>query len=85
VIVVHCNAKGKAFPGQRAIAILSGRTEKTVREGIKGLEEFPGFKAYRVLRGRGRWSYNYKINVTPDEKGRSFALYKYLFECGYWR
>ena len=83
VIVVHCNAKGKAFPGQRTIAILSGRTEKTVGEGIKGLEEFSGFKAYKVM-GRGRWSYNYKINVTPDEKGRSFALYKCLFESGYW-
>ncbi len=34
VILVHCNAKGMAFPGQKTIAILSGRTEKTVREGI---------------------------------------------------
>ena len=84
VIVVHCNAKGTAFPGQRTIAILSGRTEKTVREGIKGLEGFPGFKAYKVLKGRGHWSYDYKISVTPDEKGRSFALYKCLFESGYW-
>jgi len=37
-----------------------------------------------VLTGRGRWSYNYEINITPDEKGRSFSLYKCLFESGLW-
>jgi hypothetical protein len=84
VILVHCDARGTAFPGQETIAILSGRTEKTVREGIKGLEGFPDFEAYQVLTGRGHWSYRYKINITPDEKGRSFSLYKCLFESGYW-
>jgi hypothetical protein len=49
VILVHCNARGTAFPGQETIAILSGRTEKTVREGIKGLEGFHDFKAYNVI------------------------------------
>lgn len=84
VILAHCNARGTAFPGQETIAILSGRTEKTVREGIKGLQEFPGFKAYKILTGRGHLSYRYKIDITPDGKGRSFSLYKCLFESGYW-
>ena len=85
VILVHCDATGLAFPGQKIIAILSGRTEKTVREGIKGLEGFPGFKACKILTGRGHRAFRYKINITPNEKGRSFALHKCLFETGYWR
>jgi hypothetical protein len=85
VILVHCNKKGIAFPGQETIAILSGRTEKTVREGIEGLKRFLGLKAHKMLTGRGRWSYRYEINITPDEKGRSFSLYKCLFESGHWR
>lgn len=84
VILVHCNKKGTAFPSQMTIAILSGRTEKTVREGIKGLQGFPGFKAHKTFSLRGRPSFKYKINITPDEKGRSFALYKCLFESGHW-
>ncbi len=84
VIVVHCNKKGAAFPSQETIAILAGKTEKTVREGLKGLQGFPGFNSYKKLNGRGRPTLRYKIDVTPDERGRSFALYKCLFESGYW-
>ena len=39
VIAVHCNAKGECNPSQRKIADLSGRTEKTVSEGIKALKK----------------------------------------------
>jgi hypothetical protein len=83
-IVVHCDAKGVAFPGQETIAILAGRTPKTVREGLKGLEGFPGFESYKALTGRGHKATRYKIDVTPDETGRSFSLYKCIFESGWW-
>ena len=37
------NKNGSAFPSIRTLAIVSGVTEKTAGQGIKGLEGLPGF------------------------------------------
>jgi len=84
VVAVHCDAKGMAFPSQETIAILSETTPKTVRAGIEGLMMLPGFSFYKVTTSRGHRSSRYKIVPTPEKKGRSFPLYKCVFEAGHW-
>jgi hypothetical protein len=84
VIGVHCNAKGSAFPGQLTIAILSGRTPKTVRHGIRGLEKLPGFKAKPDVTSIGQRSYRYYIQPPPKEPGASFFFNKDIITGGNW-
>jgi hypothetical protein len=74
VIGVHCDAEGLAYPSQNTIAILSGRTANTVREGIKGLEFFPGFKAKPYVTSTGQRAYRYHIQPPPT-KTRSTLLF----------
>ncbi len=84
VLAVHCDSKGICFPSQDTIAIFSGITRKTVGKGIKGLNGCPGFESYKFLTSRGHQSFRYKIALTPNKKGRSFPLYKCVFESGNW-
>ena len=84
VVAVHCNSKGVAFPSEETIAILSGRTPKTVREGIAGLLGYPGFTIERYITSRGRRSIKYHLKKTPDEKGRGFAFHKCIVDGGNW-
>ncbi len=85
VIACHCNKKGEAFPGEQTIAILSGRTEKKVREGIRDLEGFSGFEWHNYLTKRGRRSKKFHVTFPPIEKGRSFPFFKFILESGFWR
>ncbi len=86
VIGCHCNKHGIAFPGERTIAILSGRTDKKVREGIRGLEDFPGFRVSDYITSRGRRAKEYFIKIpSTDENGRKFPFHKLVLECGNWR
>jgi hypothetical protein len=85
VIGVHCNAKGWAFPGQLTIAILSGRTPKTVRQGIKDLETLLlGFNAEPDVTSTGQRSYRYHIKPPPKKPGASFFFHKKIIEGGNW-
>jgi hypothetical protein len=84
VIGVHCNPKGVSFPSEETIAILSWRTPKTVRTGIKGLLHYPGFHVERYVTNRGHRANKYKLDAPPDEKGRSFAFYKCVVTGGNW-
>ena len=83
VIACHCNDKGESFPSERTIAIMSGRTDKTVRDGIKGLETFPGFKFTFYVTSRGRRAKRFYINQpSTDIKGRIFPFHKCIIEGG---
>ncbi|SDP57680.1 helix-turn-helix domain-containing protein [Desulforhopalus singaporensis] len=84
VIASHRNEKGEAFPGEQAIAILSGLSDKTVRQGIRGLEDFPGIEIQNYVTKRGRRSKRYKIDKPPEVQGRSFPFYRGVFEGGNW-
>jgi len=84
VIGCHQNEAGEAFPGEQKIAVLSGRTEKIVRQGIIGLDGFPGFKAVDYVTRRGRRSKKFKISRPPRERGRGFPFYKAVLEGGHW-
>ena len=84
VIVVHCNTKGIAYPSELTLAILSGRTPKTVRAGIAGLMYYPGFTIERYVTSRGHRALRYVLNIPPNEKGRTFNLYKCIVTGGNW-
>jgi len=84
VIGVHCNAEGVAFPSELTIAKLSGCTEKTVREGIKGLMGLRGFHKERYITYRGQRAIKYRLNPLPVEKGRAFFFHKVIIEGGNW-
>lgn len=86
VIAAHCDDKGESFPSERTLAILSGRSDKTVREGIQGLIGFPGFSVENYITKRGRRAKRFIMTFPPErEEGRSFFFYKYLIEGGNWR
>lgn len=84
VIGVHCNVKGVAFPSELTIAILSGCTEKTVREGQKGLMGLRGFRIERYITNRGKRAIKYRINPPPMRKGQVFFFHKAVVEGGNW-
>jgi hypothetical protein len=88
VIGVHCNEAGIAWPSQETIGIKSGRTPKTVRDGIKGLEsrKYQGFNIVgRQPTSRGQWQKIYEIDLPPtNEQGRSFTFYKQVVDGGNW-
>lgn len=84
VIACHRNGKGLSFPGERTIAIMSGRTDKVVREGIQGLISFPGFKVVPYVTKRGRRSKKFHLKQPPRENGRSFPFHKCIIDGGNW-
>jgi hypothetical protein len=83
VIACYGNEKGESFPGEQTIAILSGRTDKIVRKGIVGLEDFPGVTVFPYITRRGRRSKRYIIE-RHKERGRCFPFYREVFEAGNW-
>lgn len=84
VIVSFCNEKGESFPSEETIAILSGLSEKTVRHGIKNLDGFSGFKVFRYTSKRGKKANKYFIRSAPNERDKSFAFFKNVFESAQW-
>lgn len=86
VIAVHADKKGISFPSQERIGHLSGCSPKTVRKGIKGLEDIlPGFNKTSAVNTRGQRRYIYNIPFPPIEKGRSFFFYRSFIDGGNWR
>jgi len=84
VIASFCDKQGKAFPSQQTIAILSGRTEKTVRKGIEGLLRLHGFNVSSKVTNKGHKQKVYNIKRAAEMKGRVVAIYKSIFEGGNW-
>jgi hypothetical protein len=86
VIASHANEKGQAFPGERRIAILAGISDKKAREGINGLEAFPGFNFDFYLSKRGRRAKKFIVKLPlGNEKGRAFPFFKFVLDAGLWR
>jgi len=84
VIAAHFNGKGLAFPSERRIAILSGRTDKQVREGVNGLEGFPGFKVGYYVTPRGKRAKRYHMKLPAIKKGRTFPFLRCIIYGGNW-
>lgn len=73
-----------AFPDQETIATLSGLSEKTVSNGIKGLNGFPNIQQIPYITRRGRRSIKFEIKVPAKSKGGAFPFMKSVFEGGNW-
>jgi hypothetical protein len=84
VICCHCNKQGLAHPSELTIAILAGCTEKTVREGIKGLKILSYFHIDSYTTSKGHRAYKYQIDFPPPEKGRFFPFHKMIIDGGNW-
>ena len=86
VIASHCNQKGTSFPGERTIGILAGRTDKKVRAGISGLNDFPDFRVeyYNTMYGRRSKKFHVELSQR-NVKGSAFPFHKLLLESGVWR
>ena len=85
VVACHRNQKGIAYPGERTIAILCGRTDKTVRNGIRGLEGLYNIKISNYITSRGKRSKRFYIAAPPRIPGRAFPFYRCLLEKGLWQ
>ena len=84
VVAVHRNKSGIAFPGETRIAILSGRTEKSVRKGIEALRDFPDLTIEKYTTQRGRRSKRFIFQMKVYKKGRAFPFYKSIIDGGNW-
>jgi hypothetical protein len=67
VILKYSNAQGTCFPSELTISKIAGTTEKTVREGLKGLVGFPGFEKEKYMTKKGHTAYRYIFE--PVAKG----------------
>lgn len=84
VIMKHSNASGYSFPSQTRIAIYSGVTEKSVRQGLVGLQNFPDFGITKEFSRRGRKKNRYWIKPATKIKGISVFISHAFFNGGNW-
>lgn len=85
VICCHVNALGKAFCGERTIAILSGVSDKYVRQGIRDLEGFPGFKWEYYITTRGKRSKRFMVHLPQVNDRDCFPFHRFVLESAKWR
>ena len=86
VIACYCNKNGLAFPGEQTIAVLAGRTDKKVRDGISNLKDFPDFSVEYYNTRDGRRSKKFHVELPASSvKGNAFPFHKHLLESGAWR
>ena len=91
VLAARVSRKGKnrgwTWPSEVTIAIETGITPKTVREGTKALERlWDGFKIARYMTKRGRSAKKYHLNLpSANVKGKSFPFHGYIIESGQWQ
>jgi hypothetical protein len=85
VIACHANEKGIAFPSEQTIAILSGVSDKVVRQGVRDLEGFPNFRCYPYLTNRGKRSKKFHIKLSVQNRGHAFSFFRIAVEYGLWR
>ena len=87
VIAVHKDKRGECWPSQQKIAELSGCTEKTVREGLKVLEEegFSGIKIFKFKKDGMRWPGNhYYLDFPRVGQKDYFPFHKSLITSMKW-
>ena len=85
VIGVHCNKSGVCNPSKETIAIMAGCCEKTVYNGLQGLQKYPGFEMSQYVTSRGRKANKYRIVPPAMEKGLSFDFYKSIITGAIWQ
>jgi len=85
VIACHVNKEGKAFPSEERIAIMAGVSEKTVRIGIRALENFSGFTYDYYVTKRGKRAKKFTVKLPlSNKRGSAFPFYKFILDAGLW-
>jgi len=84
VICSFMNEEGISFPGERTIACLAGRTDAITRKGINGLQDLPNFKISKYQTNTGNFSKRFESKKRNWEQGKSFPIFKQIFEGGNW-
>jgi hypothetical protein len=82
-ILKYSNEFGTCFPSQKTIADLAGVTEKTVREGLKGLDGLPSFYREKYVTRRGHTSYRYRVDRI-HEGVKTISIRHPFFNEGNW-
>ncbi|MGV7222669.1 MAG: helix-turn-helix domain-containing protein [Nitrospinales bacterium] len=84
VIRKFSNEGGSCFPSQLTIAIMAGVTEKTVRQGLDSLNNFPEFFKEKYITQRGRYAYRYRFEPAPPKNSDSISIRHSFFNGGNW-
>lgn len=85
VIGCHANESGHAYPSEERIAGLCGLTCKTVRDGIKHLEDvLPGFAVKHYVSRRGKRAKSYRFGKQPTDGKDYLAFYRRWIDGGNW-
>ncbi len=85
--VIAClrNNRGYAYPSEQTIAALSGKTEKTVREAIKGLSKVELISLSHHITEKGRRAKKFHVE-TPDSGDKlTFPFHLCILEKGLWQ
>ena len=85
VIASYANKNGLAFPSERTISILCGRTDKTVREGIRHLGKLDCISVQPYITEHVRRSKRFHIKSPIPERGKTFPFYRSVLESGFWQ
>lgn len=85
VIASFQNDRGYAYPSEQTIAILSGRTNKTIRNAVKGLSAIESVTLSHHVTPKGRRAKKFHIESSPPESLLSFPFFICLLEKGLWQ
>jgi hypothetical protein len=84
VIYAYDNRNGQSWPSETTIAALTGLSCKTVRKGVDGLLNLPGFSYDWQMTATGRKSKKFKFNI-PGKGDPVFFFHKIIMTGGNWR
>ena len=82
VIGAFRNKAGYSYITERTVAILAGRTDKTVRSGMRGLSSIPAVSMRYYTSKHGRRAKGFFFPVPEQE---SFPFHRCIFEKGLWQ
>lgn len=85
VIASFQNDRGYAYPSEQTIAILCGRTNKTVRNGVKGLSSLESVSLSHHVTPKGRRAKKFHIEPPPPESPLNFPFFTCVLEKGLWQ
>jgi hypothetical protein len=75
---------GSAFPCLRTLSIVSGVSEKTAGDGVRGLDGLPGFKRDRYITKRGHTAHTYNIQEPPPDNNHTIWIQHSFINGGNW-
>jgi len=84
VIACHTNKNGVAFPSEGTISALAGITEKSVRQGLRDLEGFPGFDWEYYVTKKGRRAKKFYLKLPKQNSRDCFPFHQVILEYGLW-